>query len=185
MEAFTVAIPSQQFALGANYSDVFDPIDHVDFAELDREMTFNFLDQCKWGCWVYLIISGIFVVGHLYMMLGPLHAWAEANFSLLSLTLWSFFSLAISLLYVMKVQAWFMLDRWVRRLVFAFMMTYTCYYFAAVVDFIVNLFRGVTPSETTAGIVLAYLMVLGFPAATWSTYVTFDEALSGDLMSDR
>ena len=39
--------------------------------------------------------------------------------------------------------------------------------------------------DTNIEIVLAYLMVLGSPAAVWGTFITVIEGISGDLSSDE
>ena len=130
-----------------------------------------------------MAISSGLATGHFWMMIGPLHNWAEANLLLLSLTLWSFFSFAISIMYIAKVTAWFRLPKWVRITNFAFHLIYAVTYTTQVVEVVIKVFTG-DIIDTNVEVVTSYMMLLGAPAGIWGSFVTVMEALSGDLSSD-
>ena len=117
--------PNQHFALGANSTHNIDripppPSDYIpppmDTNQTSSIETFgeDLFNNCNWGCVVYLVASLGLFVAHFWLMIGPLHNWAKANFSLISLTIWSIFSFSISLLYLIKSHAWFLGPRWLR-----------------------------------------------------------------------
>ena len=77
------------------------------------------------------------------------------------------------------------MPRWVRLTAWASEMLYAAYYLCAAVVTTVSWVKGKAMEDTNIEIVLAYLMVLGSPAAVWGTFITVIEGISGDLSSDE
>jgi len=180
--------PGQPFLLGASIEpdkDMPMPPGNDTDIDLIYDTAEEMLMHCNTWCWIYIIFGGLLTGFHLWMMIGPLHRWAEANFSLLLLTIWSLGSFALSLMYIMKVPGFFMMPKWVRRSTWVMEMVYSIYYFCTLVITIINMLKGDAFEETNIEIILAYLLILGFPAAWWGGFVTIIEGVSGDLSSEQ
>ena len=143
------------------------------------------MSTCGAWCWIYIVLSSFLAGFHVWMMIGPLHAWAKGNFSLISLSVWSLGSFALSMMYVLKVKSFFLMPRWIRIFTWVLEMIYSLYFFCAAVVTTVSWVKGKAMEDTNIEIVLAYLMVLGSPAAVWGTVITFIEGLSGDMSSEE
>ena len=141
--------------------------------------------HCNAGCWIYVIVSVLLIGVHFWMMIGPLHRWAEANFSLLFLTIYSLSSFALSMMYILKVPAFFLMPRWIRQMTWVFEMVYSIYFFCAGIITMINMLKGKAFEDTNMEIILTYLMVLGSPAFIWASFVTVIEGMSGDLSSEE
>ena len=161
------------------------PLNETTLTDVLPDIPGAIMSTCGAWCWIYIVLSSLFVGFHFWMMIGPLHGWAKGNFSLISLTVWSLGSFALSMMYVLKVKKFFLMPRWVRLSTWVFEMLYAVYYFCAAVVTTVSWVRGKAMEDTNIEIVLAYLMVLGSPAAVWSTFVTVVEGVSGDLSSEE
>ena len=180
--------PGQHFSLGkAIEFDEDIPMPSANDTDIDLiyDTSEVMLMHCNTWCWIYIIFGGLLSGFHLWMMIGPLHRWAEANFSLLLLTVFSLGSFALSLMYIMKVPGFFLMPKWVRSSTWVMELVYSIYYFCAGVITVVNMLKGSAFEETNVEIILAYLMVLGFPAFVWSGFVTVIEGVSGDLSSEE
>ena len=123
--------------------------------------------------------------GHVWMMISQLHNWADGNFHLINLTIWTFFQFSIVTLYVAKIGAWFRAPKWIRIMTWVFSLCYSLLYFTAILEVIIKLFKGDKPIDTHIEIITSYLMALGGPAFVFSSMITIIEATNGDLNSEE
>ena len=180
MESY-LSYPGQQLMLQADdiSSSTTLPAEPV---AIDDLTDFN---KCNWVCVLFFIFSSGLSVGHIWIMITQLHNWANGNFHLINLTIWTFFEFTIGTMYVAKIEKWFRAAKWIRIMTWVFSLCYSLLYFTAIIEVIIKVFKGNQPIDTHIEIITSYLMVLGFPAFFYSSIITIVEATNGDMNSEE
>lgn len=126
--------------------------------------------NCNWACWFAVILFLPLYIGHLWVMIGPLHWWCDGNMILMSYSLYTLGQMFIAYLYALESPLWLRLTKEMRWVPTIFAIISAAVWLISCIVLAIKVIINGDIWKEFEDVIQAYLIVVGLPHAVYSIY---------------